>query len=36
MLTGLRQPLAAGTTYELEMLFEVAGPRTVRVEVRGP
>lgn len=36
MLTGLRQPLAAGTTFELEMLFEVAGPRKVRVEVRGP
>jgi copper(I)-binding protein len=36
MLTGVRRPLAAGTTFELEMLFEVAGPRKVRVEVRGP
>lgn len=36
MLTGLRQPLVAGTTFELELLFEVAGPRKARVEVRGP
>ena len=36
MLTGLRKPLVAGTTYELDLLFEVAGPRKVRVEVRGP
>jgi copper(I)-binding protein len=36
MLTGLRQPLVAGTTFDLELLFEVAGPRKVRVEVRGP
>ncbi len=36
MLTGLRKPLAAGTTFDLDLLFEVAGPRKVRVEVRGP
>lgn len=35
MLTGLRKPLARGTTYELELLFEVAGPRKVKVAVRG-
>jgi copper(I)-binding protein len=34
MLTGLRRPLAGGTTYELELLFEVAGPRKVTVTVR--
>jgi hypothetical protein len=36
MLTGLKQPLAAGTAFDLELLFEIAGPRKVRVEVRGP
>jgi len=36
MLMGLRKPLVAGTTYELDLLFEVAGPRKVRVEVRSP
>ena len=36
MLTGLKKPLVAGTSYELDLLFEVAGPRKVRVEVRGP
>lgn len=35
MLTGLKKPLVAGTTYELQLLFEVAGPRTVKVAVRG-
>ena len=34
MLTGLRKPLAAGATYELDLLFEVAGPRKVKVTVR--
>jgi len=34
MLMGLRKPLVAGTTYELELLFEVAGPRKVKVIVR--
>jgi copper(I)-binding protein len=36
MLTGLRRPLVAGAGFELTMLFEVAGPRRVRVEVRPP
>jgi copper(I)-binding protein len=36
MLTGLRQPLVAGTKFDLELLFEVAGPRKVRVDVRAP
>ena len=34
MLVGLRKPLVAGQTYDLELLFEVAGPRTVQVTVR--
>jgi len=36
MLTGLKQPLVAGTAFDLEMLFEVAGPRKIRVDVRNP
>lgn len=36
MLTGLKRPLVAGTAFDLEMLFEVAGPRKVRVDVRDP
>ena len=36
MLVGLRRPLVAGTSYELDLLFEVAGPRKVSVQVRGP
>jgi periplasmic copper chaperone A len=36
MLTGLRKPLVAGTTFDLELSFEVAGPRKLRVAVRGP
>jgi copper(I)-binding protein len=36
MLTGLRRPLVAGTAFDLDMLFEVAGPRRVRVAVRDP
>ncbi len=34
MLIGLRKPLVAGTRYELDLLFEVAGPRKVTVQVR--
>jgi copper(I)-binding protein len=34
MLTGLKQPLVEGKTFEIEMLFELAGPRKVRVPVR--
>lgn len=34
MLIGLRKPLVTGTRYELELLFEVAGPRKVTVQVR--
>ena len=34
MLTGLRQPLAEGQAFEVELLFEVAGPRKVKVAVR--
>ena len=36
MLMGLRKPLVAGTAYELDLLFEVAGARTVKVLVRDP
>lgn len=36
MLMGLKHPLAEGQTFELELLFEVAGPRKVRVDVRKP
>jgi periplasmic copper chaperone A len=34
MLTGLKKPLVEGQSFELEMLFEVAGARKVRVAVR--
>jgi copper(I)-binding protein len=34
MLMGLRKPLIAGTSYDLDLLFEVAGPRKVKVTVR--
>jgi copper(I)-binding protein len=34
MLMGLRKPLVAGTSYDLDLLFEVAGPRKVKVTVR--
>jgi copper(I)-binding protein len=34
MLMGLKKPLVEGKTFEIEMLFEVAGPRTVKVSVR--
>jgi len=36
MLTGIRQPLVGGQAFDLELVFEVAGPRKVRVEVRKP
>lgn len=34
MLMGLKKPLVAGMTYELDLLFEVAGPRKVKVIVK--
>jgi len=34
MLTGLKKPLVEGEPFEIEMLFEVAGPRSVKVTVR--
>ena len=34
MLMGLRKPLVAGTSYDIDLLFEVAGPRKVKVTVR--
>jgi copper(I)-binding protein len=34
MLTGLKQALVEGKTFEIEMLFERAGPRKVKVAVR--
>jgi len=34
MLMGLKKPLVEGQTFELELLFEVAGPRKVSVVVR--
>jgi copper(I)-binding protein len=34
MLIGLREPLVGGRTYDLDLLFEVAGPRKVKVTVR--
>ncbi len=34
MLMGLKRPLVAGMSYDLELLFEVAGPRKVKVQVR--
>lgn len=34
MLMGLRKPLIAGQTFELELVFEVAGPRRVVVSIR--
>ncbi len=34
MLMGLKKPLVEGQAFELEMLFEVAGPRKVAVKVR--
>ncbi len=34
MLTGLKKPLVEGQKFDLELLFEVAGPRTIKVAVR--
>jgi copper(I)-binding protein len=34
MLTGLKKPLVEGQVFELELAFEVAGPRKVKVVVR--
>ena len=34
MLTGLKKPLVEGKSFELELVFEVAGPRKVKVVVR--
>ena len=34
MLMGLKEPLVEGQKFELEMLFEVAGPRKIQVAVR--
>lgn len=36
MLMGLKMPLVEGKSFELMLLFEVAGPRTVVVNVRKP
>jgi copper(I)-binding protein len=36
MLMGLKGPLKEGQEFELELLFEVSGPRKLRVEVRKP
>jgi copper(I)-binding protein len=34
MLMGLKKPLVEGQKFELELLFEVAGPRKIQVVVR--
>lgn len=34
MLMGLKKPLVAGKKFELELFFEVAGPRRVVVSIR--
>jgi len=34
MLMGLKKPLVEGQKFELELLFEVAGPRKIQVAVR--
>ena len=34
MLMGLKKPLVAGKTFELELVSEVAGPRRVVVSIR--
>jgi copper(I)-binding protein len=36
MLTGLKRPLKEGQVFELELVFEVSGPRKVKVAVRKP
>ena len=34
MLTGLNKALVEGKTFELELVFEMAGPRKVKVAIR--
>ena len=34
MLTGLKKPLVEGKTFELELVFEVAGSQTVKITVK--
>jgi len=34
MLMGLKKPLIEGQTFDLELLFELAGPRRIKVVVR--
>jgi len=34
MLMGLKKPLVDEQKFELELLFEVAGPRKIKVVVR--
>ena len=34
MLVGLKKPLVEGQKFDLELLLEMAGPRTVKVAVR--
>jgi hypothetical protein len=36
MMMGLRKPLVEGQKFDLDLMFEVAGPRKVRVIVRKP
>jgi periplasmic copper chaperone A len=36
MLMGLKKPLVEGETFELQLSFEVAGQRAVKVTVRRP
>jgi copper(I)-binding protein len=36
MLMGLKGPLKEGQVFELELVFEVAGPRKIKVTVRKP
>jgi copper(I)-binding protein len=36
MLMGLKGPLVEGKTFELELLFEVSGPRKIKVAVKKP
>jgi len=36
MLMGLKKPLVEGQKFDLEFLFEVAGPRKVKVAVKKP
>ena len=36
MLTGLNKALVEGQTFELELVFEMAGPRKVKIVIRKP